>query len=65
MRRISFSSVLLIYIGQNMTLKSTQGLFLTSKEVGLEVNSEKTKYTSDGALRVYLTNSPYAESVDK
>jgi hypothetical protein len=52
MRRISFLSVLLIYIGQNMALKNTEGLFLTSKQVGLEVTSEKTKYKSDEALRV-------------
>ena len=52
MRRISFLSVLLIYSGHNVTLKITQGLFLTSKEVGLEINSEETKYTTDGALRV-------------
>jgi hypothetical protein len=52
MRRISLLSELLIYSGQNMTLKNTQGLFLTSKEVGLEINSEKIKYTTDGALRV-------------
>ena len=46
MRCISFLSV------QNMTLKNTEGLFLTSKEVGLEVNFEKTKFKTDGALRV-------------
>ena len=33
-------------------LKNTQGLFLTSKELGLELHSEKTKCTTDGALRV-------------
>lgn len=33
-------------------LKNTKGLFLTSKEVGLEVNPKKSKYTTDGALGV-------------
>jgi hypothetical protein len=52
MRHISFLTVLQIYGGQNVNLKNTQGLFLTSKEVGLEVNPEKSKYTTDGALGV-------------
>jgi hypothetical protein len=53
MRQIHVLSVPLIFSGKNMNLgKSTEGLFLTSKEVDLEVNSGKAKYMFDGAVRV-------------